>query len=252
METVERVTRIGSSIIRLDRVDSTNDYLKRISKTVTEGAVVYANEQTRGRGRGKNSWLVPRGKGLTMSILLSAPAEPVTAPRFNIFPAVAIVDCLRALHIDAHIKWPNDIILRGRKIGGILVESISRQGKLKLILGIGLNVRQEPIDFPDSLRPFAGSLKSLTGTEYDIGFIFEMVLEKMDEIYAAIQTLSGWQNVREKWNDYCGHIGRPVAITSRDSEKIGIFIGIDENGFAVIEGEQQFIVRDYTQISLMF
>ncbi|MBN1466534.1 biotin--[acetyl-CoA-carboxylase] ligase [candidate division KSB1 bacterium] len=242
---------IGAHIIRLNRVDSTNDYVKRKLSTLSAGTVVIAAEQTCGRGRGGHVWTSCRGKGLTFSIRLSARTGARTVPLYHLFPAVAIVDFLRSENIAAQIKWPNDIVVQGRKIAGILVETISYSQRVDVILGIGLNVNDDEADFPQHLRCSVGSMKSVSGKEYSLKAVFNKVLEFLDRLYSDVQKEDGWLALRDKWVDYCAHIHRPVNIARKNGAAAGIFRGIDDYGFAVIESKgQQLVVRDYAHISL--
>ncbi|MBN1561459.1 biotin--[acetyl-CoA-carboxylase] ligase [candidate division KSB1 bacterium] len=242
---------IGSRIIRLERVDSTNNYVKRMLPTLPDGAIVIADEQTHGKGRGGHEWISCPGKGLTFSVRLSVPADDRAVPLFNLFPAVAIVNCLRSLKIAAQIKWPNDIFMNGRKLGGILVETVSTSVKINVILGVGLNVNTELSDFPVPLRHIAGSLKSISGQEYNIKVIFKKMIQFFNQLYDKVQTENGWRSLRQKWNDYCLHINRPINVSQKNGVTTGIFTGVDEYGFAVIKSKgQQFTLRDCAHISL--
>jgi BirA family biotin operon repressor/biotin-[acetyl-CoA-carboxylase] ligase len=243
--------KIGSRIIRLDQVDSTNEHMKRMLPTLSDGAIVIAAGQIHGKGRGAHRWISCPGKGLTFSIRLSAPVDGRTVPLFNLFPAVAIVDCLRSLNIAAQIKLPNDIFVSGRKIGGILVETVTNSQKMDVILGVGLNVNEELTDFPEPLRHLAGSLKSLGGRKYNINVIFKKMIRSFDQLFVEIYAENGWRSLRNKWNDYCMHINQSVNITQKNSVIAGIFMGVDESGFAIIKSnEHQFTLRDCDHITL--
>lgn len=243
--------RIGSHLIRLDQVDSTNSYLKRLAAELQPGTVVVAAEQTLGRGRGHKRWSSRRHKSLTFSILLSHAADAHIVSFMHLFPAVAIVNCLRSLEIAAFIKWPNDIILRGKKIGGILVEAVTRSRKIDFILGIGLNVNEAITDFPEELRSTAGSLASATKKHFEIDSLLHSLLHSLNVIYPMIFHAKGRVAVRTMWCDYCGSLNGAVTITQKNADIDGKFVGLDKNGFAVIkQQDKQIIIRDYDHVSL--
>lgn len=140
------------NIIHLATITSTNDYAKKNYKKLKHGTVIIADEQTTGRGRRNNKWFSPKGKGLYFSILFKKIS--CNAQLLNIIPAYAVLETLYKLYgIKAHIKWPNDILIKGKKIGGILVE-LKYIGKklIYAVIGIGLNLKGKPSDFPLNLR----------------------------------------------------------------------------------------------------
>ncbi|MBN1481051.1 biotin--[acetyl-CoA-carboxylase] ligase [candidate division KSB1 bacterium] len=243
--------RIGSRIIRLDKIDSTNSYLKRFASQLHTGTVVVATEQTHGRGRGQKQWFSCRQKSLTFSVILSQKSDAHIFTFMHLFPAVAVVKALRSLGIRAFIKWPNDIILAGKKIGGILVDAVTRSGKIDFIIGVGLNVNEERADFPEEVRETAGSILTTTEKAYDINTLLNAVLRMMNIVYPLIQHSESRATVRALWCDYCGSLNGIVAIRQNNANIYGKFVGLDENGFAVIKSdEQELIIRDYVHVSL--
>lgn len=168
------------NIIRLNQVDSTNNYIRQFSR---HGLVVVADSQTAGRGRqGRNFQSVP-GKGLYFSMLLKPQVS--VAQVFSLTPLAAQAVCDGIEQVTGHrpgIKWINDLILEGRKICGILTElNLTPEGEVdSIILGVGVNVNQTPEEFDEELRGKAGSLAMATGQSWDREALFTAILNALD------------------------------------------------------------------------
>jgi BirA family biotin operon repressor/biotin-[acetyl-CoA-carboxylase] ligase len=148
-----------------------------VDTSLPEGAVVVADHQTAGRGRLGRSWDAPPGKALLFSVLLKPPPER-NAPELSLVAGVAAADALeRTLGLSVQIKWPNDVMLRRKKVAGCLAEA--RDGAV--VLGIGVNVDQTT----DELPPNAGSIRTLTGRGWDREELLDSVLEDLGNRYDA-------------------------------------------------------------------
>jgi BirA family transcriptional regulator, biotin operon repressor / biotin---[acetyl-CoA-carboxylase] ligase len=161
---------------RLD-VESCESTQLLVDTSLPEGAVVVADHQTAGRGRLGRTWEAPAGKALLCSILLKPPPER-HAPELALVAGVAVADTLeRLVGLSVQLKWPNDVMLRRSKVAGCLAEA--RDGAV--VLGIGVNVNQTQ----DELPSHAGSLKTLTGREYDRGELLALLLDDLGSRYSA-------------------------------------------------------------------
>lgn len=183
---------IGQNLVTLAATSSTNDYLRRElakSKPVPEGTVIMAVEQFAGKGQQGAVWESEPGQNLTCSILLTPTfLDPTDQFSLTVMVSLAIVDFLTP-HIGSHqvaIKWPNDIYVDGRKIGGILIENVvqGRQWK-SAIIGIGLNIRQTR--FPAQFRDRATSLKMLTGDVSDPVAYLPGLCAEIEKQYVALR-----------------------------------------------------------------
>jgi BirA family biotin operon repressor/biotin-[acetyl-CoA-carboxylase] ligase len=153
-------------LIVLDRIDSTNDEVRRLAlDRAPGGTVVVAAEQAAGRGRQGRRWHSPPGPGLYLSVLLRPERPPGEVTRWTLGAALAAcLACRDETGCDVRIKWPNDLLHDGRKLGGVLAELRSAGGRTRdLVLGIGLNVRHSGLDFPPELRDSATSLHLASG-----------------------------------------------------------------------------------------
>lgn len=168
---------IGEKIIHLPITSSTNDFLKENWNIFPHGTVVVADVQTAGRGRFNRPWYSPEG-GLWFSVLFK-PRKNVKPNFYTKLCAVSIVRALEHLKIDAKLKWPNDIYADGKKLAGILTETIFKEEKLvAVIVGIGMNINN---DIPEELNTKATSLKLLTNVEHKKLSVLSMILRQINK-----------------------------------------------------------------------
>ncbi|MFA6430897.1 MAG: biotin--[acetyl-CoA-carboxylase] ligase [Candidatus Margulisiibacteriota bacterium] len=174
---------IGKKIIHLPLVDSTNDEAKRaILSGEGEGVVVIADAQEKGRGKPGQSWYSPKGN-LYLSAVIKPHKNPKDLAPITLLSGIAARSAIiEGAELYPIIKWPNDILFDGKKIGGILVERVSSG---HLILGIGININSQKDAFPKELEGFATSLKIITGKDFSIDAIIKLLIEKLDAAYLA-------------------------------------------------------------------
>lgn len=205
----------------LDRVDSTNTYLKREAMNgAADGLCVIANEQTAGRGRAGRSFSSKPDCGVYFSILLRPDCAPVEAVTLTAHTAVAVCRALEdACGVRAGIKWTNDIVLGTHKVCGLLTEMSveGESGALEyVVVGIGVNVNNTPEDFPPELRQIAGSIYSETGVRMDRARLAAALVCAMDEMYAV------WQKDHrvylEEYRARCITTGREVRLLREGRE----------------------------------
>ncbi|MDY0010800.1 MAG: biotin--[acetyl-CoA-carboxylase] ligase [Candidatus Izemoplasmatales bacterium] len=166
---------IGTNIIGFDSIDSTNDYLKRQTDVLEDGCICYALTQERGRGRRENNWISPRGN-LYFSILKKNRLERNMIFSETIMISVAIAKIFEKYELEPIIKYPNDILVNGKKIAGILIETTGTEQIDSVIIGVGININQE--DFK-SLNKKATSLKLQRKGDYSL----EDILSELISIY---------------------------------------------------------------------
>ena len=218
---------IGREILVFDETTSTNDAVERLARSQPhEGLVVFAESQTKGRGRHARPWVSPRGRGLWFSVLLR-PKFPLT--RVTVAASVAVA---RVAGPAAQIKWPNDVTLAGRKVAGILTET--RQGAA--ILGIGLNVNSQPEDFPVDLR---GQVTALATT--DRPGLAAQLLTELDRLYA--QAADDFPAISSEWARLCTTLGKQIAVRMGDRRIDGHAQALDEDGALLIRRDNGQIER---------
>jgi BirA family transcriptional regulator, biotin operon repressor / biotin---[acetyl-CoA-carboxylase] ligase len=227
---------VGQNIVRLKRVDSTNNYLKdqlANSTPFPEGTVILAEEQYAGRGQVNNVWISEPGKNLTLSLLL--------LPRFlspdkqfllNQSISTAINDVLmEIIGVNAKIKWPNDIYFGNKKLGGILIENILRGSLVKSsVVGIGININQ--VDFKE-VNSNATSLKEILHQDYDIGEFLQLLCTAVEKRY--LQLRAGKFELIER--DYLNALYRlnEIHTFKIDAQQVqGQIVGVNKNGLLEI------------------
>lgn len=216
-----RTESMGRKLICLETVDSTNNEGKRRSCAEREGTVIVSNRQTAGRGRLGREWTSPGGKGIWMSILLKPDLPTAKIPRLTMVAAAAICLALESVNSSlwgkVQIKWPNDILLRGKKAGGILTEmQVSGDRLQSVVLGIGLNVNLGEGDFPEELRTKATSLFLETGVPFNREVLIAEILNCFEPLYQDY--------LRE------GNLGESLEICRRQSAVIGKKVLLLEKG----------------------
>ncbi|WP_337288050.1 biotin--[acetyl-CoA-carboxylase] ligase [Candidatus Methylomirabilis sp.] len=228
--------RIGSAIHLLHEVDSTNDEAAALARGgEADGAIVIAEAQRRGRGRLGRQWQSPKGLGLYLSVILRPAIPPHDAPVLTLMSAVAGADAIeRTTGLIAAFKWPNDLIVHGRKVGGMLGEmAVEGSRLLYVILGIGINVNQAEADFDEELRQTAGSLRVEAGHLVDRTAIVRSFCESLDGWYERF-LCDGPPPILEYVRRHCLTLGRQVTARSGDQEVSGLAIELDDEGRLVI------------------
>ena len=192
-----------SRIYAYDSLDSTNDALRRLAADgAADGTVVLADEQTAGRGRWGRSWHSPPGRGLHLSVLFRPASPPRDAVRWTLAAAVAACEACRELTgCPVEIKWPNDLLIQGRKVAGILAELRSGRASSELVVGIGINVDHRPEDFPRELAGRATSLRMASGRpDLDREIL---AVELLRRLASAVDRLSRgeWAPIARRWEE---------------------------------------------------
>lgn len=219
------------NIIKLDAINSTNDYLKKLLQRqfVENFTIVTAENQTNGRGQMGSQWNVEEGKNLTFSVLVKDLLLEINHIfHLNVAVAVSIVEALSFLEIkDLAIKWPNDILAEGKKIGGILIEnSIKSDGEIFSIVGIGLNINQK--NFGD--LPKASSLAVLKNQEFDKSEILTSILQNLGRNISMIMN-KNTDPIWEKYHSVLYKNGIPMPFENAQNEKfMGIIQGVSQTG----------------------
>ena len=150
---------IGKGIHYFDEVNSTNEKANELAANVEEGTVIIAEKQKKGIGRFGREWISPEG-GLYVSVILKPKISPINASKMALIAGMAVVKVVRKLGLDAKLKWPNDILIHGEKVGGILTSISTKEGKIDyVIVGIGINVNIDISTFPKKLQKSVTSLK---------------------------------------------------------------------------------------------
>ncbi|MDQ7848918.1 MAG: biotin--[acetyl-CoA-carboxylase] ligase [Armatimonadota bacterium] len=232
-----RTRLVGSTLLRVDRLGSTNDLLRSLAQQgASEGTAVVAREQTAGRGRMGRSWASPPG-GLWLSVLLRPP-RPADL-RLALAAAVGAAEGVRgASGAPVGLKWPNDLVLQRRKVGGVLVEAIPPWA----VVGIGVNVNLDRALLPPDVRKSAVSLAEVVGHMVDLDAVLDGVLAGLDHAYDALRHGRG-DEVLDRWRRLSVTLGQPVRVRIGGRVVQGIAVDIDAAGALLVAGSAGAPVR---------
>lgn len=231
--------RLGKKIHYFPEIDSTNLYAyKRAQQGGVEGETVIAEAQTRGKGRMGRSWLSPPYLNLYLSVLLRPKLPPIHAPQITLMSAVALAETLQSfLSFPPEIKWPNDIIVRGKKLAGILTESsCERDRMLFVILGIGVNLNFPRELMPETIRESATSIMILTGKPVDRVAFTRRLIQGLDRCYGDLED-RGFSSMARRWEGFFQLRGKRVRVEMVDQSVLGKAMGIDGDGALILEDE---------------
>ncbi len=221
-------------IILLNTVDSTNSYLKSLATEVKEGTVVLAEEQTAGRGRFTRPWVSQRYKNLTFSILLKPKVVTDIIGLLSLLAGTAVVKAIKSsTGVVATCKWPNDVLVNGKKVCGILSELVKdSEGAPCVIVGIGININQA--EFPEELQTTATSLLLQTQTTIDRLHLFSLLLEELKSGYDMFQS-GNYSAIIQEWKKTSAMLGQQISVQQNNSTLTGIAADIAEDGALVIQ-----------------
>lgn len=227
-----KTKRLGKVIEYAASYPSTQIIAHQLAQQGTpDGTVVLTEEQTAGRGRLARKWDSAYGKGIWMSLILRPDVPPQRAPQFTLVAAVAVVRAIEEVtSLRPEIKWPNDILLNGKKCTGILTELQSdADGIQALIIGIGLNVNQAEMDFDPEIRGIATSLQMESGEEVNRAELVRAVLQHAEK-YTNQYIEEGFGILKLLWESYSSTIGKQVRARMASETLEGIAEGITEDG----------------------
>ena len=224
---------IGRNFLYVETVDSTNKFLMQSKENMPSGTLLLAEEQTVGKGRKQRIWFSLPEQSLTFSILLKEKIHFNQVNILNLATAVAVAQAIENLYqLKINLKWPNDVLIDGKKVAGILLESASKGEHFeKIVIGIGININQ----------PFFKGSFSLTPTSLRLEFGKVVSREKfLSEFLNIFEELfldlpGGNNKILAYWRERCRMIGEKIKVTDENVEKYGMFEDIDDNGYLLLK-----------------
>lgn len=232
LQPLLKTRMIGQKMVYEQSCASTQIIAHQLAQEGTpEGTVAITEEQTAGRGRMARVWDSAYGKGIWMSVILRPDVVPQKAPQFTLVAAVAMVRAIEEVTgLKPEIKWPNDILIKGKKCTGILTELQSdADGIQALIIGIGLNVNQELADFDVQIQDIATSLKLESGKQVSRQEMVRSILFYLEH-YTDLYVEQGFGILKVLWESYSSTIGSKVRARLQKETLIGIAEGITDDG----------------------
>ncbi len=236
-------------IVFLDSVDSTSLYAASL-RDADEGTVVLADEQKSGRGRLGRSWVSEKGKNLTFSLILKPGSPAEYSGLISLLAGLAVAETLETVAgLVPECKWPNDVLLKGKKVCGILTEATITGGRLsRAILGVGLNVNQAR--FPGAIQPPPTSLLNESGRSFDLTAVLTAVLTTVERRYSDFRDRK-YETIIREWKKRSTTIGKTLNVRTGESEIQGFARGIAPDGALLLEvdgSERKIFAADITVV----
>ncbi|UCD38282.1 MAG: biotin--[acetyl-CoA-carboxylase] ligase [Fidelibacterota bacterium] len=218
---------LGRQVTYLASTGSTNAELWRLvdDGRAVPGQLVVTDDQRSGKGRAGRRWFSGPGLGLTFSVFLRPLLPLEQLGLLSLAAGVAVVDALANEGLQAKLKWPNDILVDGRKLGGILIESRVSDNKPMVVLGVGLNVNEEQADFPEELHLTAVSVRMVLMQQVQREVLLAGILNRMEELLEG-----GIGAVVSLWKDRCAHLNQSMRYHGPAGPIVGRFLGVNAEG----------------------
>ena len=229
---------LGRRLVCIDQTGSTNsDAAELARRNADDGTVVIANSQRAGRGRLGRSWVSAAGVNLYMSVLLRPTIVPAAAPQLSLVAGLAVAGALERERLSPRIKWPNDVLLGGRKVCGILTEIEAEADRVRfVVVGIGVNLNATLENFPPELHGKATSVHLETGRTVARARFAASLLGELERCYESFSTF-GFRSLVPEWNRRAALIGSEILVSGAGAELSGRYMGIDDEGALLLEEE---------------
>ncbi|MGL5329736.1 MAG: biotin--[acetyl-CoA-carboxylase] ligase [Peptostreptococcaceae bacterium] len=224
---------IGEDISYFETIDSTNTYAKKIAQDEVDGKVIISEEQTSGKGRLGRVWQSKAYEGIWMSVILKPNILPYKTPFITIIAATSIANALNNLGVKIGIKWPNDIILNGKKLCGILTELSAEIDRVNyVVLGIGINVKT--LNFPMEIENLATSLYN-EGYKISRVDIVREILSELEKNYLKYIEYDDKESILNVYRKYSVIIDKKIYIVKKDEKELVKCIDINNDGNLIVE-----------------
>ena len=236
---------LGHNIIYESQVSSTNDIAKQAALDgCPHGTIVLAEEQQGGRGRLTRGWFSPFAAGLWFSVVLRPPFLPHEAAKFTLLMAVAVAEALASYPgVSVGIKWPNDILLNGRKLVGILTEmNAQMEGINYIVIGTGININIAKELIPDDIIDKVACLSEFSAQPVDRIALLASILASLERLYDKVIE-QGFSFVLEDWRRYSVTLGRQVRVLSQEETFTGLAVDIDDSGALLVRKDDGLVER---------
>lgn len=232
-----KTKKFGQAITYYESVTSTQEIAHRLAQDgAEEGHIVLADEQTKGKGRLGRTWISPMGTSISMSLILRPKIPPQQAPQLTLLAAVSVVLGIKeTTGLSCQIKWPNDILLNGKKIVGILTEIQSEPDTIhSVIVGIGINVNHRLEQFSSEIRNIATSLAIESGKEVQRALLIANILFELEKLYEQYLQ-EGFAPIKKLWEASAINMGKEITARTFNGTISGIAKGITDDGVLLLE-----------------
>ncbi|CAM3396915.1 biotin--[acetyl-CoA-carboxylase] ligase [Marinicrinis lubricantis] len=233
-----RTKRLGHELKVYESLPSTQQKAFEIAakeEGAQEGLLIVAETQTAGKGRMGRSWLSPSGKGLWVSLVLKPSVTLQFTPQLTLLIAVAVCRVMNRMEIPASIKWPNDLLIHGKKCAGILLETSAEDERVKLaVAGIGINVNLDTDDFDEASVQRSTSLKIAAGRHIDRESLLCDILYELEQLY-DLYLQKGFEPIKSLWEALSSTLQQTVTVETLSGKITGKAVGINPWGALIVE-----------------
>ena len=236
LESIHATEWAGCEIYYFDSIDSTNTKAKELAEEGhPSGTLVVADRQTAGKGRRGRSWESPTGIGIFMTLMLKPEINPNNASMLTLVAAMATTRAIRRVTgVPAMIKWPNDIVMNGKKVCGILTEMSAQFDYINhIVIGIGINVHNE--DFPEEIAKTASSLYLESGQHIHRASLIEAFLAEFEDVYAEYLKTEDMEGLQKEYDAMLVNRGRQVRVLDPKEPFEGKAMGITKKGELIVD-----------------
>lgn len=233
-----------SAIFSFDVVESTNAEANRLAQEgAQEGTLIVADAQTKGQGRLGRTWVSPSGSGLYLSMILRPAYSADWFPRLALTAGVAVASTIRQTGAMPQLKWPNDILIADRKVGGILTEAVFDKRRIEFaVLGIGINVNTGQDEFPVSIRNLATSLRLSLGRTVSRTHLLQSLLCQFEEWYEPLDK-GAFETILESWSEFDSTLGRVVEVFLPEKRVVGVAEALQSDGTLLVRDKTDCLHR---------
>lgn len=242
----KNTTRLARNLCFHEETGSTNEDIKQLAREgAANGTLVVADMQTAGRGRRGRTWVSPKGDSVYMSLLLRPECMPNQASALTLVMALAVLEAIEELSPGkSGIKWPNDIVMNGRKVCGILTEmSLEKNAISYVVIGVGINTNQ--LFFEDEISATATSLARELGVKIEREQLIGRVLHYFEQEYAVFEKTWDLTGLADRYNQYLLNRGRQVRVLDPQGEYEGMALGINTEGELLVRKPDGELVEVY-------
>lgn len=224
----------GRTCLCFDTLDSTNDYGKELAnRQQVHGTLIVADTQTAGKGRRGRGWQSPKGSSISMSLCLEPKLRTDCVAGLTLVMALAVAEAVhKVTGCEPKIKWPNDVVLNGKKICGILTEMLFTERGYAVVIGVGINVNMDR--FPEDIKKVATSLKVETGREISREALIAAVMNDFELLYAQYEERSDLTLLKERYESMLANKGKEVRVLDPKEPYTGVAKGITPTGNLVV------------------
>ena len=246
----QKTSIFGTYIYYFPEIDSTNNYAIRLAQEgAPEGTIVLSDFQTEGKGRLDRVWESSQDSNILISFVLRPSLNIERVVKITLATSEIVISALEkhlnklnSNNLKFSVKWPNDILLNGKKLAGILTESSTREKDIiYVVVGIGLNVNQDISELSDDLRETATSLFTETDQSFDRENLISDIITEFEKQYFSLER-SNYDQVLQNWKNRCDHIGKKIIVETHVTEEKGDFLNITEKGILLktaVDGEEK-------------